>query len=302
MKKHRIEKLPIIANSPDTDMNLTGLITLRDIQDNKRYPHSSTDSNGQLLVGAAIGIEDSCNNNIEKIISAGVDILCVDVAHAHNAECLKFISKIKNEYPNINIIAGNIATKSAAIDLCHAGVDAIKVGMGPGSICTTRKVTGVGVPQMTAISQCYEATCKKNIPIIADGGIKTIGDIVKALAAGANTVMMGSLFAGSSETPGEIKIENGARYKVYRGMGSREAMNAHGHDRYLPNSGKHTPEGVSTKVPYKGSVDGLIPEYIGGLKSAMGYTGCETISDLRSTEFIKITKSGFVESIDHINM
>lgn len=300
MVTNKIEKLPIVVSESD-NKTITGLITLRDLQDIERHPDASIDINGQLLVGIAIGVEDD-DYVIGQLVDAGVNMISLDCAHAHNDICLDKLRHIKANYPKLDIIAGNIATKEAAKFFCHSDiVDAIKVGMGPGSICTTRKVTGVGVPQMSAIMECSKIAHDYEIPVIADGGIKVSGDIVKALAAGASAVMIGSMFSGTNETPGDIKKDVNSTYKEYRGMGSAEAMNAYGHDRYGKISGKHVPEGVSVKVPYKGSISHLIPEYIGGLKSGMGYTDCKCIKDLWYTTFIPITEAGYIESIAHIN-
>ena len=301
LHKHRIEKLLVV----NEDFKLRGLITVKDIQKAKDNPFACKDSSGQLRVGAAVGVGEGTDERVEALIDAGVDVLVVDTAHGHSQGVINRVKWIKEQFPSIQVIGGNIATAAAAKDLYKAGADAVKVGIGPGSICTTRIVTGVGVPQISAISNVANEL-KGKIPIIADGGIRFSGDICKALAAGANTVMLGGMFAGTEESPGEIELYQGRTYKSYRGMGSIGAMSlAQGSsDRYFQDASQVTeklvPEGIEGRVPYKGSVHTIIHQLIGGLRSCMGYTGCDAISELhKKAEFVQVTNAGMRESHVH---
>ena len=294
---HKIEKLPIV----DEGGHLKGLITTKDIQKGTKYPNSAKDAAGRLLCGAAVGVTRDVLERVDALLKAGADVITVDSAHGHSKGVLDTIAKIKDTYPDCQLIGGNIATAEAAKDLIKAGVDAIKVGICPGSICTTRIIAGIGVPQITAI---YDVACVAsgyNIPVIADGGIKYSGDIVKSLAAGADTVMIGSLLAGCEESPGESEIYQGRRFKVYRGMGSIAAMEKGSKDRYFQtNSTKLVPEGVEGRVPYKGPVADTVFQLLGGIRSGMGYCGCETIQELKEKgRFIKISSAGLRESHPH---
>ena len=297
LRKFKIEKLPII----DGNGCLKGLITIKDIEKSVKYPNSAKDSDGRLLAGAAIGITDDVLDRVEALVSAKVDVLVLDSAHGHSMNIMKCIKKVKDAFPHVQIIAGNIATGEAAEDLIKAGADAIKVGIGPGSICTTRVVAGVGVPQITAIYNAYQTAKKYNIPVIADGGIKYSGDIPKAIACGASVVMIGSLLAGCEESPGECEIFEGRRFKVYRGMGSIAAMEKGSKDRYFQTGTKKlVPEGVEGRVPYKGPVADTIYQLMGGLRSSMGYCGTPTIEDLKERgKFVRITNAGLIESHPH---
>ena len=297
LRKFKIEKLPIV----DKNGYLKGLITIKDIEKSVKYPNSAKDSDGRLLAGAAIGITDDVLDRVEALVSAKVDVLVLDSAHGHSMNIMKCIKKVKDAFPHIQIVAGNIATGEAAEDLIKAGADAIKVGIGPGSICTTRVVAGVGVPQITAIYNAYQVAKKYNIPVIADGGIKYSGDIPKAIACGANVVMLGSLLAGCEESPGEFELFEGRRFKVYRGMGSIAAMEKGSKDRYFQTGTKKlVPEGVEGRVPYKGPVSDTIYQLIGGLRSSMGYCGTATIEDLKEKgKFVRITNAGLIESHPH---
>lgn len=294
---HKIEKLPIV----DEGGHLKGLITTKDIQKGAKYPNSAKDSAGRLLCGAAIGVTADILERAGALLEAGADVLVLDSAHGHSKGIIEAVKKVKAAFPDCQLIAGNIATAEAAEDLIAAGADALKVGIGPGSICTTRIIAGIGVPQITAI---YDVACvasKHGIPVIADGGIKYSGDIVKSLAAGADVIMVGSLLAGCEESPGECEIYQGRRFKVYRGMGSLAAMEKGSKDRYFQtNSKKLVPEGVEGRVPYKGPVSDTVFQLIGGIRSGMGYCGCETIPDLQKNgQFIKITGAGLRESHPH---
>ena len=297
MKQYKIEKLPLV----DDEFKLNGLITIKDIEKSIQYPDSARDENGRLLVGAAVGITGDMMERVAALVKSKVDVLVVDTAHGHSKGVLDAIKKIKAEYPKLQIIAGNVATGEAAVDLINAGADCIKVGIGPGSICTTRVVTGIGVPQITAIINCSEAAREYGIPVIADGGIKYSGDITKAIAAGANIVMAGSLFAGTDESPGEDIIYEGRRYKGYRGMGSLGAMDAGSKDRYFQEDAKkYVPEGVEGRVHYKGSLGEVVYQLMGGLKSGMGYVGAKNIEELQDkARFIKITSASLVENHPH---
>ncbi len=295
--KHRIEKLPIV----DENGYLKGLITIKDIEKSIQYPNSARDKNGRLLVGAAVGTAANTMDRIAALVDAKVDLITVDTAHGHSQGVIKKVSEIKAKYPNLTVIAGNVATAGATTALLDAGADVVKVGIGPGSICTTRVVAGIGVPQLTAIMDCAEAADKLGKRIIADGGIKYSGDIVKAIAAGGSAVMIGSLFAGTLESPGEVELYQGRSYKVYRGMGSLPAMAAGSKDRYFQeNEKKFVPEGVEGRVPYRGSVADIIYQMKGGLRAGMGYCGKGTIEELRTnSEFIRITNASLVESHPH---
>lgn len=296
LKKHKIEKLPIV----DEDFNLKGLITIKDIEKAIKYPNSAKDQRGRLLVGAAVGITADMKDRLKALVEANADVVVVDTAHGHSKGVIEAVYKIKKMYPELQVIAGNVATADATRDLINAGADAIKVGMGPGSICTTRVVAGIGVPQVTAIYECSQEAAKYNIPIIADGGIKYSGDIVKAIAAGADTVMLGSLFAGTEESPGEIEIFNGRSFKVYRGMGSIGAMEQGSKDRYFQeNMKKLVPEGIEGRVPYKGSLSETVYQLLGGLRAGMGYCGAKDIQELKKAKFVRISASGLRESHPH---
>jgi IMP dehydrogenase len=299
LHKHRIEKLLVV----DENYNLTGLITIKDIEKIKKYPLASKDSLGRLRVGAAVGIVDR-EARIDALLAAGADVVVIDTSHGHSAGVLDAVRTTKANFPKCELIAGNVATTEGAKALIDAGVDAVKVGVGPGSICTTRIIAGVGVPQMSAIRDAYKIGAKYDIPIIADGGIKYSGDIVKALAAGANTVMIGGLFAGTEESPGESILFQGRSYKVYRGMGSLEAMKMGSKDRYyqddMESNLKLVPEGIEGRVPYRGSLSASIQQLLGGLKAGMGYVGCRTTGELREkARFIRITSAGLRESHVH---
>ena len=297
LAKHRIEKLPLV----DEEGHLRGLITIKDIQKAQKYPNSAKDASGRLLCGAAVGVSHDVFDRIPALIAAGVDIICIDTAHGHSVGVLRQIEKIRATVPNVQLIAGNVATAAATRALFEAGADCVKVGIGPGSICTTRVVAGIGVPQITAIYDAAEMADKYGIPIIADGGIKYSGEIVKAIAAGGSVVMVGSLVAGCEESPGETEIYQGRQFKVYRGMGSLGAMNKGSADRYFQNgTKKFVPEGVEGRVPYKGPVGDTVFQMMGGLRSGMGYVGCHSIAELRTNaKFIKITGAGLVESHPH---
>jgi IMP dehydrogenase len=299
LHKHRIEKLLVV----DENYNLTGLITIKDIEKIKKYPYASKDSLGRLRVGAAVGVVDR-EARIEALVAAGSDVIVIDTSHGHSSGVLDAVRDTKANFPKCELIAGNVATAEGTKALIDTGVDAVKVGVGPGSICTTRIIAGVGVPQMSAIRDAYKMGAKYNIPIIADGGIKYSGDIVKALAAGANTVMIGGLFAGTEESPGETVLFQGRSYKVYRGMGSLEAMKMGSRDRYyqddMESNLKLVPEGIEGRVPYRGSLSASIHQLLGGLKAGMGYVGCRTTAELRErARFIRITSAGLRESHVH---
>ena len=295
--KHRIEKLPLI----DADGNLKGLITIKDIEKAQKYPNSAKDGKGRLLAAAAVGVGADLMDRLDALVGAKVDILVVDTAHGHSKGVLEAIRKIKRTYPAIELIAGNIATSQATTALIEAGVDAVKVGMGPGSICTTRVIAGIGVPQITAIYNCSQAAKPFGVPVIADGGIKYSGDITKAIAAGGNVVMVGSLLAGTEESPGETVIFQGRSFKEYRGMGSLSAMALGSKDRYFQeNAEKLVPEGIEGRVPFKGAVADTIYQLLGGLRSGMGYCGVKNIEELmNNTRFIRITSAGLKESHPH---
>ena len=297
LAKHRIEKLPIV----DENFNLRGLITIKDIQKSAKYPNSARDARGRLLCGAAVGVTKDTMERVAALVDAKVDCIGLDTAHGHSEGVLKMVEKIRATYPDLTIIAGNVATAPATEALIQSGADVVKVGIGPGSICTTRVIAGIGVPQITAIMDCAEAADKFGKTIIADGGIKYSGDIPKAIAAGASAVMMGSLFAGTEESPGATEIYQGRSFKVYRGMGSLAAMAEGSKDRYFQEGQKKlVPEGVEGRVPYKGPLADTVFQLIGGLRSSMGYCGTENIQALRTRgEFIRITSAGLVESHPH---
>ncbi|ADG82179.1 IMP dehydrogenase [Thermincola potens] len=297
LQKHKVEKLPIV----DENFNLKGLITIKDIEKARRYPNSAKDHKGRLVVGAAVGVTKDMMDRVSALVDAKVDVITVDTAHGHSRGVLDAVYMIKKKYPDVDVIAGNVATAEATVDLIKAGADCVKVGIGPGSICTTRVVAGIGVPQITAIMDCAEEAEKHGIPIIADGGIKYSGDIVKAIAAGANVVMIGSLFAGTEESPGDIEIYQGRSFKVYRGMGSLGAMKAGSKDRYFQEDEKKlVPEGIEGRVPYKGPLSETVYQLIGGLRAGMGYCGTPNIEALRkNTKFMRITTAGLKESHPH---
>lgn len=298
LHEYKIEKLPIV----DDEFSLKGLITIKDIEKKKKYPNACKDRLGRLRVGAAVGVGEEALQRVELLIKAGVDVIAIDTAHGHSKAVIDTLKQIKKKF-DIDVIAGNVATAEGAKDLIDAGADAIKVGIGPGSICTTRIVAGAGVPQLTAIKNCYTVSSRSNIPLIADGGIKYSGDITKAIASGAHCVMIGSLFAGTDESPGEIILYQGRSYKVYRGMGSLGAMEQGAKDRYGQagvEKEKLVPEGVEGRVPYKGPLSQSIHQLIGGLRSGMGYCGCKTLEDMRNNaRFIQITNAGLRESHVH---
>jgi IMP dehydrogenase len=299
LHKHKIEKLPIVKK----DKTLAGLITIKDIEKKIKYPNACKDSLGRLRVGAALGVGKEAITRSAGLIKAGVDVLVIDTAHGHSRRVITTIKELRRKFPDVQIIAGNVATAEATKDLIDAGVDAVKVGVGPGSICTTRIIAGAGVPQISAIQECSRVADAEGVPVIADGGIKYSGDITKAIAAGANSVMIGSIFAGTDESPGELILYQGRTYKVYRGMGSLGAMESGSKDRYAQEgveSKKLVPEGVEGRVPYKGPVSASIHQLVGGLRSGMGYCGCESIEELRrSSRFIRITPAGLKESHVH---
>ncbi|MDN5347718.1 MAG: dehydrogenase [Clostridia bacterium] len=297
MRRHKIEKLPLV----DEDFNLKGLITIKDIEKARRYPLAAKDARGRLRVGAAVGVGPETVSRVEALVAAGVDVIVVDTAHGHSENVLRTVRQIKSAFPELDLIAGNVATAEATAALIEAGADAVKVGIGPGSICTTRVIAGIGVPQITAIYDCAREAKKKNIPVIADGGIKYSGDITKAIAAGASTVMIGSLLAGTEESPGEIEIYQGRSFKVYRGMGSLGAMKEGSKDRYFQEDmEKFVPEGIEGRVPYKGPLSETIYQLVGGLRAGMGYCGARNIEELQERgRFIKITAAGLRESHPH---
>jgi len=297
LQEHKIEKLPLV----DSNNRLKGLITIKDIEKAKQYPNSAKDASGRLLVGAAVGVSKDLDERISALVNVEADCIVIDTAHGHSKGVIETVRRIRNMYPNLDIIAGNVATGEATRELIEAGVDAVKVGIGPGSICTTRVIAGIGVPQITAVYDCAKVAMEFGIPIIADGGVKYSGDIAKAIAAGANVVMIGSLFAGTDESPGETIIYQGRSYKVYRGMGSIGAMKEGSKDRYFQeNEQKLVPEGIEGRVPYKGPLADTIYQLVGGLRAGMGYCGTKTIESLQQDgKFIRITNAGLVESHPH---
>lgn len=297
LKKHKIEKLPLV----DKDNNLKGLITIKDIEKAVKFPNSAKDSKGRLLAGAAVGVTKDMMDRVKALYEAGVDVITLDTAHGHSKGVIDAVKEIKKSYPELQIIAGNVATAEATRDLIEAGSDCIKVGIGPGSICTTRVVAGIGVPQLTAVMDCAEEAKKYGVPVIADGGIKYSGDVVKALAAGAGIVMMGSMFAGCEESPGEEEIFQGRKFKVYRGMGSISAMQKGSKDRYFQEDDKKlVPEGVEGRVAYKGTIADTLYQLVGGLRSGMGYCGAKTLTELvEKSVFVVQTSAGLKESHPH---
>ena len=297
MKQHKIEKLPLV----DDEFMLSGLITIKDIEKSIQYPNSAKDHTGRLLAGAAVGVTADMLERIAALVKSKVDVIVIDTAHGHSKGVLDAVAKVKREYPNLQVIAGNVATGEATVDLIKAGVDAVKVGIGPGSICTTRVVTGIGVPQITAVINCAEAAKEYGIPVIADGGIKYSGDITKAIAAGASVIMAGSLFAGTEESPGEEVLYEGRRYKEYRGMGSMGAMDSGSKDRYFQeDTKKYVPEGVEGRIHYRGPIGDVVYQLIGGLKSGMGYVGAKDIEELQDkARFMKITSASLIENHPH---
>lgn len=297
LSEHRIEKLPLV----DGDGNLKGLITIKDIEKATKYPNSAKDGSGRLLVGAAVGVSKDLYDRLDALVSAKADVIIVDTAHGHSAGVLRTLKEIKQAYPHIPVIAGNVATAAGTEALIEAGADAVKVGIGPGSICTTRVIAGIGVPQITAVYESAQVGRRYGIPIIADGGIKYSGDIAKAIAAGANVVMMGNILAGTDESPGETVIYQGRSYKVYRGMGSLGAMKLGSKDRYFQTEAKKlVPEGIEGRVPYKGMLADTIFQMVGGLRASMGYCGCHNIQEMiENTQFIQITAAGLKESHPH---
>lgn len=297
LSAHRIEKLPLV----DEDGNLKGLITIKDIEKATKYPNSAKDDSGRLLVGAAVGVSSDIYDRMDALVSAKVDVIVIDTAHGHSLGVLKTIKEIKAAYKGAQIIAGNVATGEATEALIEVGVDAVKVGIGPGSICTTRVIAGIGVPQITAVYDSAQVARRHHIPVIADGGIKYSGDIAKAIAAGANLVMLGSVLAGTEESPGETILYQGRAYKLYRGMGSLSAMKQGSKDRYFQtDSKKLVPEGIEGRVPFKGSVADTIYQMVGGLRASMGYCGCHTIEEMiENTRFMRITAAGLRESHPH---
>jgi len=300
LQKHRIEKLPVV----DKNGKLKGLITFKDIQKKKRFPHACKDTHGRLRVGAAAGVTFDTVDRVAALVSAGVDVVVIDTAHGHSRGVIETVRKVKHHYPDLELIAGNVGTVEATVDLIRAGADGVKVGIGPGSICTTRVIAGVGVPQVTAISQCSGAAKKFKVPIIADGGVKQTGDIAKAIAAGADSVMIGGLFAGLEESPGEKILYEGRAYKIYRGMGSLEAMKQGSRDRYFQDMEdeiqKLVPEGIEGRVPYKGHLSEAVFQMVGGLRAAMGYCGAKSIPEMkRKARFIRMTEAGLKESHPH---
>ncbi len=297
LRRHKIEKLPIV----DKNFHLKGLITIKDIEKAEVYPNSARDERGRLLVGAAIGATADVLDRVAALVEAGADVLALDSAHGHSKNIIETVRRVKAVYPDVQLIAGNVATAEATRALIEAGADCVKIGIGPGSICTTRVVAGIGVPQITAVFDAAQVAAEFGVPIIADGGVKFSGDIAKAVAAGANVVMLGSLLAGCEESPGETEIYQGRQFKVYRGMGSLAAMAKGSKDRYFQQDNKKlVPEGVEGRVPYKGAVGDTIYQLMGGLRSGMGYTGCHTVDELReNAQFIQITAAGLRESHPH---
>ncbi|HYK76701.1 MAG TPA: IMP dehydrogenase [Daejeonella sp.] len=299
LQNHKIEKLPVV----DQDGCLKGLITFKDIQKFKNYPNACKDAHGRLRVGAAVGVTADTLERVDALVKAGVDVITIDTAHGHSKGVIDKLKEVKSKYPHLQVVVGNVATGEAAKALADAGADAVKVGIGPGSICTTRIIAGVGVPQLYAVYECAKALRGRGIPVIADGGIKQTGDIAKAIAAGASTIMAGSLFAGVEESPGETIIYEGRKFKSYRGMGSIEAMEQGSKDRYFQDVEddikKLVPEGIVGRVPYKGSLAEVMYQLVGGLRASMGYCGAATIEDLQNARFVRITAAGMRESHPH---
>jgi IMP dehydrogenase len=300
LHKHRIEKVLVI----NEDFKLRGMVTVKDIQKSSDFPNACKDSQGSLRVGAAVGTGSGTEERVEALVNAGVDVIVVDTAHGHSQGVLDRVTWIKRHYPDVQVIGGNIATEAAAKDLLKAGVDGVKVGIGPGSICTTRMVAGVGVPQITAVANAAKALQGSGVPLIADGGIRYSGDIAKALAAGAYSIMLGSMFAGTEEAPGEVELYQGRSYKSYRGMGSLGAMAQGSKDRYFQESEsaveKLVPEGIEGRVPYKGALSAIIHQMVGGIRASMGYVGCASMEEMRQKpEFVRVTSAGMRESHVH---
>jgi IMP dehydrogenase len=300
IQQHRIEKLPVV----DKKGTLKGLFTFKDIQKRKHHPHACKDKHGRLRVGAAVGVTADTIARVEALSRANVDVVIVDTAHGHSRGVIEMVKLVKKKFPDLELIAGNVGTAEATRDLIRTGVDGVKVGIGPGSICTTRVIAGVGVPQVTAIYECAKVASRSKIPLIADGGIKQTGDIAKAIAAGADSVMIGSLFAGVDESPGEKLLYEGRSYKMYRGMGSIEAMKKGSSDRYFQDVEddlpKLVPEGIEGRVPFKGPLSDTVFQMIGGLRAAMGYCGCATIEEMKTkTQFTKMSEAGLRESHPH---
>ncbi len=299
LQNHKIEKLPVV----DDKGILVGLITFKDIQKFKNFPQAAKDEHGRLLVGAAVGVTFDTIDRVQALVEAGVDVIAIDTAHGHSKGVIDKLKEVKSRFPDLQVIVGNVATGEAATALADAGADAVKVGIGPGSICTTRIIAGVGVPQLYAVYECAKALEGRGVPVIADGGIKQTGDLAKAIAAGASTIMAGSLFAGVEEAPGETIIYEGRKFKSYRGMGSVEAMESGSKDRYFQDVEedikKLVPEGIVGRVPYKGTLSEIAYQYIGGLRASMGYCGAKTIEDLKKARFVKITGAGLRESHPH---
>lgn len=299
LARHRIEKLPLV----DDQGRLRGLITIKDIEKARKFPHAAKDASGRLLVAAAVGVGGDCLERVEALVGAGVDVIVVDTAHGHSAGVLATVRRVKEAFPAVDVVGGNVATGEGAAALIEAGADAVKVGVGPGSICTTRVVAGIGVPQITAVFDAYLAAKPAGVPIIADGGVRWSGDVVKAIAAGASSVMLGSLFAGTEESPGEMEIYKGRSFKVYRGMGSLSAMREGSGDRYFQDDldvEKMVPEGIEGRVPYRGSIADTVYQLIGGLRAGMGYTGSRTLEEIRERgRFVRISNAGLAESHPH---
>lgn len=297
LQQHKIEKLPLV----DPDGTLRGLITIKDIEKARQYPNSTKDANGRLRAGAAIGATEDVLERVAALVKAGVDVVVLDSAHGHSEGVMRAVSRVKEHYPDLDVIAGNVATAAATRDLIAAGADAVKVGMGPGSICTTRVIAGIGVPQVTAVMECAAAAADAGVPIVADGGIKLSGDITKAIAAGADCVMIGNLFAGTDESPGDVEIFRNRRFKVYRAMGSLSAMREGSGDRYFQaGQSKLVPEGIEGRVPYKGPLSDTVFQLVGGLRAGMGYCGVRNIKELQTeTQFLRITGASLRESHPH---
>jgi IMP dehydrogenase len=300
LHQHRIEKLLVV----DKEGRLTGMITIKDIEKIKKYPNACKDGLGRLRVGAAVGVGPDMEARAEALVRAGADVLCIDTSHGHSQNVIQAVQTLKADFPNVELVAGNVATAKGAEDLVNAGVDGVKVGIGPGSICTTRIVAGIGIPQVTAIMNCRPVSAKTGVPLIADGGIKYSGDMTKAIGAGAHCIMVGGLFAGTEESPGELILFQGRTYKVYRGMGSLEAMKQGSKDRYYQgedeDAEKLVPEGIVGRVPYRGSLSSNIHQLVGGLKAGMGYVGSRTLEELREkARFVKISAAGLKESHVH---
>jgi IMP dehydrogenase len=300
LQKHKIEKLPVV----DKHGVLHGLITFKDIQKKRKHPNACKDEHGRLRVGAAVGVTTDTVDRVKALTKAGVDVVVIDTAHGHSRGVLEMVKTIRKRFPGLELVAGNVGTADGARDIIRAGVDAVKVGIGPGSICTTRVIAGVGVPQITAILECSRVASRNGVPVIADGGIKQTGDIAKAIAAGADSVMIGGLFAGVDESPGEKVLYEGRSYKLYRGMGSLEAMKAGSKDRYFQDAEdelqKLVPEGIEGRVPYKGPLEDTVRQMVGGLRSAMGYCGARTVAQLKANaRFVRMTDAGLRESHPH---